>query len=155
MKFTVEIEDFWCDEDTNIEDELKSSIINSVVHKIKADIKDAIDTQIREVVQQQILDNMATEIAMVTRSVVNTETVKNPYNSNERVTIKDLVVKTVEQKGGGWANPIKELEKYAHKHMEQIKSHYDFLFASSIVKKMAEQGMLKDDNIAKLMKEEG
>ncbi len=154
MKFTVEIEDFWCDEDTDIEGELKSSIIGEVVRKIKAEMKDAIDSQIREVVQQQISDNLATKIAMLTRSIVNTETVKSPYNSTERITIKDLVIKSIEHKGGGWTSPVKELEKYAKVHMEKIKSNYDFLFASSIVKKMAEQGMLKDDNITKLMNED-
>ena len=155
MKFKIEIDDFWLDEDTgSLEDELKSSIKNEIVREIKKFIQDEIEIQIKDVVQQQISDSLTTEISMLTRDIVSAGTVKSSKHSEDRITIKDLIISTIEGNRNHWSNPIDELQKYANKHMAKIKSEYDYLFASSIVKKMAEQGMLKDDNINKLLNKE-
>ena len=155
MKFTVEIEDFWLDEDSgSLDEELRHAIKSEVVREIKSSIKEQIEAEIKAVAKEEIAGSLSTEIAMVIRDIVTNGTIKKQSNSEDRITVKELIVGIIEGGRNSWSDPRKELQKYADKHMEKIKSQYDFIFASSIVKKMAEQGMLKDANIDKLLSKE-
>lgn len=153
MKFTVELDDFWMDEDSSgIEIELKRYIIRDVANQIKASIKEAIEIEIRQVVENKFKESLETEVAMVTRELIESGEVKrNPQRSDSgKVTIKEWITNTIESQAG-WSTPQKQLAEYAKKHMDEIKKRYDFLYASSVVQKMADLGMLKDDKIAELL----
>ena len=151
MKFTVEIEDFWLDEDSgSIEKELKDFIKRDVVRHISESLKDQIETTIRQEVEKQFKESLSTEVALITREVIEHGEVKKSSRTDLRIPLKDWIIEQVES-NTGWQNPQEQLAKYAKKHMDEIKKQYDFMYASSVVQKMADLGMLKDDKVAELL----
>lgn len=152
MKFTIDVEDFWLDEDTGIEEGLRSHIKHDVVTQIKQSLKEAIETTIRQEVEQQFKENLSTEVALLTKEVIESGQVKKSSHSEEKIPLKDWIIEQVNS-NTGWSNPQEQLAKYAKKHMDEIKKQYDFLYASSVVQKMSELGMLKDDRVAELLTE--
>ena len=151
MKFTIELEDFWMEEEGTIEEQLKEHITHSVISEIRTKLKDQIDTTITKVVKEQFENSLESEIAMITRAVIESETVKTGSGKDSpRIAIKDWIIQKIESKDS-WNNPQKELQKFAAKYMDEIKAQYDFIYASSVVQKMGELGMLKDDKMAEIL----
>ena len=153
MKFTIDIEDFWLEDEESLEQGLKDHITREVICQIKTSLKEQIETTIRQEVEQQFKENLSAEVTFLTREVVESGKVKRlsgSSNSDDKVLLKDWIINQVES-NTGWSSPQKELEKYAKVHMDKIKKQYDFLYASSVVQKMADLGMLKDDKIAELL----
>ena len=63
MKFTVEIDEFWLDEDSNgFEEELKNSIKIDVCQQIKKMMLTHIENEITNVVKQQVSDTLREQI---------------------------------------------------------------------------------------------
>ena len=153
MKFTIDVEEFWLDGEECLEKSLKSYIKHDVVNQIKQSLKEQIEVTIRQAVELQFKENLATEVSLITREVIESGKVKRltgSSNSDDKVLLKDWIISQVES-NTGWSSPQKELEKYAKVHMDKIKKQYDFIYASSVVQKMADLGMLKDDKIAELL----
>ena len=153
MKFTIDIEDFWLEDEESLEQGLKDHITREVICQIKTSLKEQIETTIRQEVEQQFKENLSAEVTFLTREVVESGKVKRlsgSSNSDDKVLLKDWIINQVES-NTGWSSPQKELEKYAKVHMDKIKKQYDFIYASSVVQKMADLGMLKDDKIAELL----
>ena len=91
-------------------------------------------------------------MTLITREVIESGKVKRlsgSSNSDDKVLLKDWIINQVES-STGWSSPQKELQEYAKKHMDKIKKQYDFMYASSVVQKMSELGMLKDDKVAEV-----
>lgn len=63
MKFTVEIDEFWLNEDSNgFDAELKEAIKNDVCHQIKKLMLTQIENEITNVVKQQVSDTLREQI---------------------------------------------------------------------------------------------
>ena len=153
MKFTVELDDFWMEDDECIETKLKSYITHDVIEQIRGKLKDQIDTTITKVVKEQFEKSLESEVAMITRAVIESETIKTGSGEKSpKIAIKDWIIQQIEIKNS-YHNPTAELQKYAKKYMDGIKAQYDFIYASSVVQKMGELGMLKDDKMAEILKE--
>lgn len=150
MKFTVEIDEFWLDEDSNgFEEELKESIKNDVCHQIKKLMLTSIETEITNVVKEQIEETLKEQIQVLVADVISTGEIRVDSYSDNKIPIKDWIKKKFNGNCGyGSAeNQIKELAK---KFGDEMKQRYDLLFASQIVAKLDEHGLLKED-IAKLL----
>lgn len=150
MKFTVDLEDFWLDEDSGIEEGLKDHIKRDVISQIKTSLKEQIENTITQEVERQFKESLSTEVALMTREVIESGQVKKSSRTDLRIPLKDWIIEQVES-NTGWQNPQEQLAKYAKKHMDEIKKQYDFMYASSVVQKMSELGMLKDDKVTELL----
>ncbi len=69
MKFVIDLEDFWIDEEDNLEHALKSHIISDVLRKITSNIESKVEEQISKKVQEvvneklsSVIDNKFTEL---------------------------------------------------------------------------------------------
>lgn len=150
MKFTVEIDEFWLDEDSNgFDAELKEAIKNDVCHQIKKLMLTQIENEITNVVKQQVTDTLKEQIQALVTDVISTGKIKVDSYSSDEIPIEDWIKKKFNGNCGyGSAeNQIKELAK---KFGDEMKQRYDLLFASQIVAKLDEHGLLKED-IAELL----
>ena len=75
---------------------------------------------------------------------------KSPKNSNEKMTLKEYILYQI-QNNTGWNSPNENIKKLAQKFGEEMKNRYDLLFASQLVAKMNESGLLKEDVAKKLL----
>ena len=70
MKFTIDIEEFWLEEDDGLEEGLKKHITHDVISQIKQSLKGQIEISIRAEVEKQFKENLATEVSLITREAI-------------------------------------------------------------------------------------
>ena len=156
MKFTIEIEEFWLEEDSNsIQDELKSSITDEVTRRIREEIKDKIDSEIKDKVGDFMNARMSVIINDQLASCIENGTIKDKRRSgSEEIKITDYV-KDKFLDSSGWGNPDKHIDKIAKEFGVELKLQYNNAFANKIVQNMKEQGLLKDEVVQILLGGDG
>lgn len=152
MKFTIEVEDFYLDEE-DIESGLKRAIINDVVQKIQKTIADRVEKQVDTEVRRRVEESLYTHITACIKETIATGTVKGKYGSGEPMTMADYV--QFQFSNNDAVRGINEQVKAVAVGLANaMKQRYDMLFASQIVAKMNTNGFLKED-IGKLLLQEG
>jgi len=150
MKFIVELDNFWMDEDNgSVEEQLKNFILRTVVYEIWGKVKDMIKPQMDELIRNLVDTKLNDKITKEVEKQVTTGTLKPRYSNDPELTIEQFI----QDKFRGSSNKIDVdgiVTKIAKGHAEELKKRYDLLFASQLVSKMQEQGMLKED-VAKLL----
>lgn len=159
MKFTIELEEFWMDEDSEqLDFEMKKHITNKIVSTIYKSIEDKIEDQIARQVKEKIESTMYKKASLYMNKCFKSALLKatvyeDGRNIEKLVTLEEYVLLKF-QKDSGWSSPndkISSLAKsFSDKFAKEIKERYDLLFATQIVQKLDEKGLLKD-NVAKLM----
>ncbi len=147
MKFTIEVEDFYLDEDEDLREGLKAHIKRDVVAQISKNIKEQTDKQITEKVSEAI----SQKLALVIDSTLNDLTTTGMITFNrEEISIVDHI-KKVFMNSTGWSNPNAQIQKIAKAFTVELKTQYDMVFANRIVANLKEQGFLKDDLVQVLL----
>jgi hypothetical protein len=149
MKFSINLEEFWMDEDSgDLECELKKDITNAVTQKIMSEIKDKIDEEIKDKVTNFVDARMSVIINDALEQCINNDTIKPRHGSEIKISsyIKDQF-----ENDSGWGNPDKHINKIAKSFGEELKLQYNNLFANKIVQNMKEQGLLKDEVVQILL----
>ncbi len=147
MKFTIEVEDFWI-EDGTIKDALVSHIKHEVVTQIMNQIREDVKTKITSAVSQEITNHTDFFIKQKISEVAASS--KLTINGKE-IAIEEHL-KNVFLGSNQWNSPMEYLKKTAESCAKEIRSRYDLAFASQIVLKMNENGLLKDDAAKLLLK---
>lgn len=150
MKFIIEVDDFWLEED-ELTDALESHIKNAVVHQISASIKDKVELQIAKKVTEVIDQKVSLIIDDKLTDLIATETIK-PRHGRE-ISIRDHV-KELFEGGTGWNSPEKQIAGLAKEFGVEMKAQYNAVFASNVVQGLKEQGLLKDDVVQMLLNED-
>lgn len=150
MKFTVEIEEFWMDEDAGtLDEQLKSYIVHDVLMQIKKDIKEKIETEISFQVKQQFEHCMYEYIQKEVKDFISEGKIRTSSYNKEEILIKDWIKERFTG-DTGYNNPEQVIKSLAKDFGKEMKERYDLLFASQLVAKMSETGLLKED-VAKLL----
>ena len=153
MYLKIDLEDFWLDEDQDIESGLKNYVINKTVQNIWDKIKKKVSESIDLIVKKAVEKSLYAKINKLADEILKIEQVKNPDmygdNKNEYISIVDYI-KYKYVKKSGWDSPDKRIEKLAEEFAKEIKDRYDLMFASQLVAKMHNNGLLKED-VAKLI----
>ena len=146
MKFTIEVEEFWADEE-ELSAALQNHVIQVVTTQIFGVIKDKVDADITAQVNaaiktqlDKIINDRLTELMAVGKIIID----------KQEVSIVDHIKKVFEQ-NIGWSNPRDQVAALAKQFGAQLKTQYDVLFANRIVVKLNEQGMLKDEVVRLLI----
>ena len=66
------------------------------------------------------------------------------------VSIADYITERFAYQSG-WGSPNEAIDKLAKQFGDELKKRYDIAFATQIVKRMNENGLLKDESIIKLL----
>jgi len=161
MKFSIELDEFWLDEDSDyLDKELKKSITNQIVSVIYGKIKDKVEDQIARQVKETVESIMYKKAALYMdecfqKGVIPTDVYENGRTVKKDLTLEEYVINKF-KKDSGWSSPNDKIEKmskqFAEKFGQEIKDRYDLLFATQIVKKLDKEGLLKE-NIAKMILE--
>ncbi|ASM66364.1 hypothetical protein [Bacteroides caccae] len=150
MKFTVEIDEFWLDEDSNgFEEELKNSIKIDVCQQIKKMMLTHIENEITNVVKQQVSDTLREQIQALVADVISTGMIRESSYSDKEISIENWI-KSQFNANCGYHNANAKITELAKKFGDEMKQRYDLLFASQIVAKLDEHGLMKED-IAELL----
>lgn len=150
MQFTIEVEDFYLDEDKELEPALKSYIINAVKNDIYAGIKAKIEDHVTKEVKAQVEQSLYRKISTLVGEIIATDTIKGKYSNDPDTTLQEYVKSQFKDKARD-ASPVDDnIKKLAKACGDEIKSRYDLLFASQLVAKLHESGLLKED-VAKLL----
>ena len=148
MKFTIEVEDFYLDEDSgSIDVELKKHITTSVVSQIEKNIEKKIDEEIMRCVKQHVENILLKKISAKVAELIELGEITV---DKQKISIADFVRSQFE-KNVGWRCPYEQIVNIAKKFGEELKMRYDKAFAVHIVDTMKKNGLLKDEAIAKLL----
>jgi hypothetical protein len=149
MKIEIEVKEFGSDES-----EFETSFRNYVVTKTKdiiwKEIEEKINAEISKTVKIQVEKQISKKTELIIQDIIDNDTLLSPY-TNVRVKVKEYIRLKFE-KDSGWQSPNKVLEDIAKKFGAELKSRYDLMFATQIVKSLDKEGLLKD-NVAKMILE--
>lgn len=150
MKFVISVEDFWLDEEQELEPKLKSHIIHNVVTQINNSIKTKVEEHVTKEVKAQVEQSLYRKISTLVGEIIATDKIKGRYSSDPEMTLQEWVMS--EFKNNNRYETIQEyIKKLANSFSEDMKKRFDLLYASQIVAKMGENGLLKEDAVKLLL----
>lgn len=145
MKFTVEVDEFWIEEE-----DLAESIKRHVISEVTRSIKESITLQVQKIVTE--LTNAMTKEHI--QETVASE-IKKEIETGEIVVYGKRVpitshIKEQFEKNNGW-NPNSHVADIANKHGKELKARYDLAYATQLLVSLSEQGLLKAEMAALLL----
>lgn len=108
-----------------------------------------IENEITNVVKQQVSDTLREQIQALVADVISTGEIKESSYSDKKISIEDWI-KSQFNANCGYHNANAKITELAKKFGDEMKQRYDLLFASQIVAKLDEHGLLKE-GIAELL----
>jgi uncharacterized protein YaaW (UPF0174 family) len=149
VKIVIDIEDFYIDERGDIEPALKEFIIRKSVARIKESIEDRIKNQVYEEIKCLVNNLLTKEINEKIKHFILEGKTKSRKNSGIEVSIEDRLREDFEY-DSGYSSMKEFVKSLAVNFSKEMKNRYDLLFASQLVAKMSNSGMLKED-VAKIL----
>jgi len=155
MKITVELDEFWMDEDSNnLSEELHTYVKNQVIHNVWSKIKDQVDSEIVKKINELSRERLEYKVSELIDKIVDSEQVRSPSIGIGKDGVCSLYDKLKHSflNDSSYSNPTSKLQDLAKRFGQELKDRYDTLFASQIIIKVSEQGLLKDGVIESLLK---
>jgi hypothetical protein len=81
---------------------------------------------------------------------VETGKIKGRYSNDKEVTVLEYIQADFNA-NSGYSSPKDQIQNLAKKFGDELKQRYDLLFASQIVAKLSENGLLKDSVVKMLL----
>lgn len=147
MKIIVDLEDFWLDDEQELIPELQNHVKNTVIREIGESIKKQVDAFMDREIKGEIQKQLEIRVKLLMDAYLETGKVKGAYSNDPEMTIPQWMAKKLADSRSDVQTYI---ERQAKAQGEELKKRYDLLFASQIVAKINEQGLLKED-VAKLL----
>lgn len=146
MQITINISDFYLDEDKELEPALKSHIISDAVYQINASIKKQVDALVDDIIKKEIHQELSIRVKVFVDEFVKSGKVKESYG-DKIMTVSEWISTAIKNNSTNLTDSIKNAAELAVKN---LKNQYDLLFATQIVTKIKEAGYLKDE-VAKIL----
>lgn len=146
MKFTVEVDDFWLEEE-ELTEALQKEVKLSVVHQISKSIEEKVESQITKKVTEVIDEKISLIIDSTLTDLLATGVI---VRNRQEISITDHI-KNLFQANTGWSNVNDQMARISKKFGEELKLQYNNAFANKIVSNMKEQGLLKDEVVQILL----
>ena len=150
MKFTVEVEEFYLNEENSgmsLETTLRDYIIDEVVSMIWEKIESEVEKAITMKVEEKVKMEMAIKIDKRIAEVMDCETI---IRDKKTILISDYIREQFE-KNTGWNRPDEIIREKAKIFGDEMKKRYDFLYANAIVQQMHKLGIIKEEIYANLI----
>lgn len=149
MKIVVELDEFWMHDEAELSTALSKYVTNQVISEIWKKIKSKVDEDIQVKTAKMVEKLMYQKASSLIDEALKTQTIKTMVYENSRnveklVSLEEYIgIKF--KKDSGWGSPDKKIEELAKQFADELKKRYDLLFASQIVSKLNENGLLKED----------
>lgn len=157
INVTVDLSDFYSEDETSFSEQIKSAIAYDVRQQVLADWKVKIGAEFNSAVIAEVEKQKEQFITSALNELVVNAKVKKRYSSNDMISISEWITEELERTQLS-ENKLRDFlnsqtTKASDKISKELKDRYDMLFASQIVAKLHENGMLKED-VAKLLLKE-
>ena len=151
MKITIDLEDFWMEEnDQNLTEQIKQHI----VYKTKCEVWDNIKNHVMETAGNMVKHTIEAELQLAIqdniKQFMTNDKLKKRYSSNEEITMHEWIKEEISRASVDNGKLKTFVADSAKEFTIEMKNRYDLLFASQIVAKMNDNGLLKED-AAKLL----
>ena len=148
INVTVDLSEFYSEEDEmTFSDQIKSHIVFQVKQSIFTDFRDKIGDEFKTAIVAAIKEEKEAIITAEINALIDSKKLKKGYNGDE-VSISEWISYEFERNGVSGKEINEKLEKIVKSSAEslgkEIKERYDFLFASQIVSKLSENGLLNE-----------
>ncbi len=150
MKIIVDLEDFYLDNEDSqsLEEGLKNHLKREVIKEIQKSISEQVKVQVTDAITAEIQLSIKPIIDKTLSDLIEVGKIQ-PRGENE-ITISAYVKKLFET-NNGWGSPDEKIKNLAKAYGDEMKKRYDLLFASQLVAKIHENGLLKEDVAKKLL----
>ena len=148
MDFTIKVDEFSVNEDELIK-RVSKYVKENVFSKIEQSIHDRVEKQVEMEVKEMVEKILYTKLSNEIKNEIETGLTKSRRKSDTKITFKEYVRECFEYEGG-YKNFDETIKTLAKSFTSELKHRYDLLFASQIVAKLNDNGLLKDD-VAKLI----
>lgn len=147
--------DFYSEEEgEQFSETIKNAIAREVKQSIIKDFKDKVGLDFNSLIAEEIEKHKKSLIQDTLDDLFLSAKVKKKYSSGEMISISDYIKDDLERTQFNSDSLKRTIDEQTKKSSalisEELKKRYDLLFASQIVSKLNEQGMLKED-IAKIL----
>lgn len=148
MKFQIELKEFYIEEG-ELSQSLHQAVIKSVTERIMKQIESRVEKTIQKKTQDAIIKSMNARVDKIIDEFIINGKIKSDYSSEAPLSVADYIKLKFNNKNG-WGNPTDQIEKLAAKLGAEMRSRYDIVFATQIVKAIDKQGLLRED-VARLL----
>lgn len=164
INVTVDLSDFYTEEEgQSFSEEIKLHIAHTVKSQVWADFQSKALDEVKSLVNSEFEKSQKMNINYIVSEIFSTEKLKESdgKHGQELVTVKDYIQRKIKKTYFSENNNAdyvlrryiedfskkfdQDLKKSSETISKEIKDRYDLMFASQIVTKLNEQGMLKDD----------
>lgn len=155
IKVEVDLSEFYSeDEELTFTEQIKDAISYQVTNKIRADFKKEMIQDFTNQIKDRIDASKAELLDSTLAELISEKKIKKPYGQDKMCSIAEYVESEMERLFVNESHVTREFDKLVReeskKHGESLVNRYDMLFASQIVNKLNETGMLKED-VARLL----
>lgn len=164
---TVDLKEFYTDEDgQSFSEEIKNEIASKIKNQVWKDFEVKALQEMKNLVSEEFEKSKSLNIDAIVKNVITTKQIRKRDNTSEFTTIEEYVTTKLEADYFSPRNSAEQVMKNLIYNFEQkfkteveqnsnsigkeLKARYDLLFASQIVSKLNENGMLKSD-VARLL----
>lgn len=147
MKIVIDLEDFWFEEEEQLIPALQEHVTRTVIREIGDSIKKQVDAFMDKAMKNEIEKQLEMRVKLLMDAYIENNKVKGSYSSDPELTVSEWINKKMSESRPNIHDAVK---KQAELIGVDLKRRYDLLFASQIVAKINEQGLLKDD-VARLL----
>lgn len=147
MKIVIDLEDFWFEEEEQLIPALQDHVKTMVIREIGDSIKKQVTTFMDKAMKEEVEKQLEMRVKLLMDAALETGTVKGRYSGDGEMTVQEWISKEIKSNS---SNILDFVNQAAKRQGEELKKRYDLLFASQIVAKINEQGLLKDD-VARLL----
>lgn len=150
MKIVIDTEDLIIEED-DINNDLKTYIINTAKSQIVHSIREKVQEAIIHEIQVQVESTLHAKIRELAEQIIATDKIKSGrYSTDPEITLQEYITNMFQTTARN--APVDEIiKKQAIALGEEMKKRYDLLFASQLVAKLGEAGLMKEDAVRLLL----
>jgi len=151
MVFKIEVDEFWLDEEQELVPALKKHIISDVVRQIETSIKAKIEDGVNREVKSQVEQSLYRRITSLTTEIIASDKIKGRYTNDPEQTLQEYIRGLFMETARAKAPADENIKRLAEQFGNELKKRYDLLFASQVVAKLSEGGLLKEDAVKLLI----
>jgi Zn-dependent M16 (insulinase) family peptidase len=154
MKIIVDIEEFWFDEESELTEELHNFVTNKVMNEIWKRIEGKIEKEIISQINKMVTDSLYKKSNLFIGKFLETGKIKKDVYKDGKYVKEDMTIQEFIQNkfrsDSGWGNINDHIKKIAQRFGTEMKERYDLMFASQIVARLGDNGLIKED-VAKML----
>lgn len=144
MKIEITLEDRWIDGEWSLGDALRAHIKSDTVNQIHKNLKEQIDKEVETAIKAEVEKSLHAFIQQeVIKCIAGGQVKESSYSDAKMVDLSKWIENEFKN-NTGYRSPKDQIQKLAKKFGDEMKQRYDLLFASQIVAKMSDNGLLKE-----------